>query len=134
MEMNEGKPQANNAGCGDAAVKTRKEQIRDKARELGQTYFPDSANIWARSNVEAAYVESACVEMAEWVDRHPHWIPVEEELPTVGEIVQIYVEDLDDVVYGALQLTGDWWCEEYGCNFSNITYWMRKPKPPRKEE
>ena len=61
------------------------------------------------------------------------WIPVEDELPAVGETVQIYVEDLDDVVYGALQLTGDWWCEEYGCNFSNIQHWMRKPAPPRKE-
>ena len=62
------------------------------------------------------------------------WIHVKDELPVVGETVQIYVEDLDDVVYGALQLTGDWWCEEYGCNFSNITYWMRKPAAPRKED
>lgn len=66
--------------------------------------------------------------------QHPQWIPVKDELPAVGETVQIYVEDLDDVVYGALQLTGDWWCEEYGCNFSNITYWMRKPAAPRQEE
>jgi len=58
----------------------RKEQIRNKAKELGQQYFPDEANIWARGNIEAEYVECACVEMAKWLDQHPHWIPVEEEL------------------------------------------------------
>ena len=113
---------------------SREEQIRNKARELGQMFFPDSSNVWARDNFEAKCVEAACVEMTRWLDQHPNWKLVKDELPVVGETVQIYVEDLDDVVYGALQLTGDWWCEEYGCNFSNITYWMRKPAAPRKED
>lgn len=40
----------------------RKEQIRNKAKELGQKYFPDEANVWARGNIEAEYVESACIK------------------------------------------------------------------------
>ncbi len=53
------------------------QQIRSKAKELGQKYFPDEANVWARGNIEAEYVENACVEMAEWLYQHPQWIPVE---------------------------------------------------------
>lgn len=62
----------------------REEQIRSKAKELGQKYFPDEANVWARSNVESVYVENACVEMAEWADQHPHWIPVEKTNNTIN--------------------------------------------------
>ena len=42
-------------------------EVKEKAKELGQKYFPDSENIWARSNIEAERVELACLEMAEWV-------------------------------------------------------------------
>lgn len=40
--------------------------IEEKAKELGQKYFPDANNIWARANIEALNVERACVEMAQW--------------------------------------------------------------------
>lgn len=134
MEMNEGKTQAHDAGCGDAAVKTREEQIRDKARELGQTYFPDSANIWARSNVEAAYVENACVEMAEWVDRHPAWISVEDELPKAdGRYI------IADKYGGVEQMNFDaeskyWWLRGTGRMSDFVTHWMPKPVPPAPEK
>ena len=49
----------------------REEQIEQKAKELGQKYFPDENNIWARPNYEAQYVESACKEMIGWADEHP---------------------------------------------------------------
>lgn len=38
----------------------------EKARSLGQMYFPDGANIWARPNYEAQFVSNACLQMAEW--------------------------------------------------------------------
>ena len=49
----------------------REEQIEQKAKELGQKYFPNEYNIWARPNYEAQYVEFACKEMMEWADAHP---------------------------------------------------------------
>lgn len=112
----------------------RKEQIHSKAKELGQQYFPDSANIWARSNVEAVYVENACVEMAEWIDRHPGWIPVEEMLPNVGEEVLIVAPSEDKPMKGWLQRNHIWWSKDYACHFENITHWMPLPEAPRKEE
>ena len=44
---------------------TRAEQIEQKAKELGQKYFPDEYNIWARPQ----NVEYACKEMLEWADK-----------------------------------------------------------------
>ena len=46
---------------------TQEERIKEKAYELGQKYFPDSNNIWARENIESMYVSYACIEMADWV-------------------------------------------------------------------
>lgn len=48
---------------------TRKEEIKAKADELGQFYFPDECNVWARDNIEAKFVSSACIQMAEWMQR-----------------------------------------------------------------
>jgi len=48
---------------------TREEEIRNKSYELGQRYFPDANNVWARANIEAQYVSSACMEIAQWADR-----------------------------------------------------------------
>jgi len=103
---------------------TREEQIRKKAKELGQQYFPDSSNIWARSNVEACYVENACVEMAEWLDQRPHWIPVEEELPKEKGKYMFRLSNCDmcyETYYPKLKL------------LDNVTHWM-PIVPPRKEE
>lgn len=44
-----------------------KEEL-EKAKELGQKYFPNSENIWARENVEQQKTIFACLEMAEWMD------------------------------------------------------------------
>lgn len=38
----------------------------EKANSLGQMYFPDDRNIWARPNYEAQWVSEACMKMAEW--------------------------------------------------------------------
>ena len=53
---------------------TREEQIEQKAKELGQKYFPNKNNIWARPNYEAQRVELACKEMMGWADANQcHW-------------------------------------------------------------
>lgn len=46
-----------------------KEEIKAKADKLGQIYFPDEYNVWARENIEAKFVSSACIEMAEWMQK-----------------------------------------------------------------
>lgn len=48
---------------------TRKEEIANKSYELGQRYFPDALNVWARPNIEAQYVSNACIEIAQWADK-----------------------------------------------------------------
>ena len=55
------------------------EEIKAKADELGQVYFPDECNVWARDNMEAKFVSSACIEMAEWmqekmIEKARQWI------------------------------------------------------------
>lgn len=44
-----------------------KEEL-EKAKELGQKYFPNSENIWARENIEQQRTIIACLEMAEWMN------------------------------------------------------------------
>lgn len=44
-----------------------KEEIQKYADELAQQYFPNEHNIWARKNLEAEFVSSACMRMAEYV-------------------------------------------------------------------
>lgn len=115
----------------------RKEQIRNKAKELGQKYFPDEANIWARGNIEAEYVESACIEMAEWLDQYPHWIPVEDELPPENGKTQqsVSVWATDGLTSGEFRYNFDTktWTDVWGDPF-DITHWLPLPQPPRKEE
>lgn len=51
----------------------------EKANSLGQMYFPDEANIWARPNYEAKFVSDACMQMAEWerkmlIEKAVNWL------------------------------------------------------------
>ena len=45
---------------------TREELVKQKAHSLGQKYFPNENNVWARANFEAQWVSEACMEMAKW--------------------------------------------------------------------
>ena len=70
----------------------RKEEIRNKSYELGQRYFPDAHNIWARANLEAQFTSSACEEIAQWADRTMidkacEWITEHIDIPYEGEFV-----------------------------------------------
>lgn len=45
------------------------------SKQMGQKYFPDEYNIWARPNHEARYVREACIEAAKWQkDRIVKWL------------------------------------------------------------
>ena len=51
----------------------------EKAHGLGQMYFPDDQNIWARPNYEAKFVSDACMQMAEWerkmlIEKAVNWL------------------------------------------------------------
>lgn len=43
--------------------------LEEKAKQLGQKYFPDNENIWPRPKDEATRVEMACIEMAQWQEQ-----------------------------------------------------------------
>ena len=68
----------------------------EKAKELGQKYFPDSANIWARGNVEAHAVESACMEMHEWTCQNLWKDAQGDDLPEIDREVIVLVKALPE--------------------------------------
>jgi len=62
---------------------------------------------------------------AKWADSHPHWIPVEEELPKKDGKYLFYDEVLGhevSIYYDGVILV------------PSITHWMPLPEAPRKEE
>lgn len=68
----------------------------EKAKELGQKYFPDSANIWARGNFESHAAESACMEMYEWT-RQNLWKDAQgDDLPEIDREVIVLVKALPE--------------------------------------
>lgn len=76
---------------------TREEQINQKAKELGQKYFPDENNIWARPNYEAQYVESACKEMIEWDDKKKKLEKIEQN-PAWSEYDELIISKIENVL------------------------------------
>lgn len=45
-----------------------KEEL-EKAKELGEQYFPNSENIFARENIEQQKIIFACLEMEKWKEQ-----------------------------------------------------------------
>lgn len=101
---------------------TRKEQIEQAATESCQ-HLPECK----------IYFEMG----AEWADKNPHWISVEDELPEHNEednglisyptvLVCLYdgfrTEDYYD------DISGEW--HDFD---GDVEYWMPMPQPPRKE-
>lgn len=73
------------------------EGLEEKAAQLGKKYFPDEENIWARANIEASRVKSACLEMAEWLLEGAFECTVYEDAggyPYINEI-ELYDYDKD---------------------------------------
>lgn len=48
-------------------LEVKEVDLKEKATQLSQKYFPDEENIWAKANIEARKCESACIEMVEWL-------------------------------------------------------------------
>ena len=77
----------------------REDEIRNKAYELGQKYFPNECNIWARANIEAQYVSSACTEMAEWVQKKM----IDKACDWIQCMILDYMQgDITDVKWGSM--------------------------------
>ena len=101
---------------------TRKEQIEQAATESCQ-HLPECK----------IYFEMG----AEWADKNPHWISVEDELPEHNEednglisyptvLVCLYDGFRTEDYYG--DISGEW--RDFD---GDVEYWMPMPQPPRKE-
>ena len=119
---------------------TRKEQIEQKAKELGQKYFPNENNIWARPNYEAQCVEFACKEMMEWEEEHQsHWHDAQgDDLPPIDREVIVLLDNgkvrfahRPVESYTAVSIINHSEMEEYypkhydkgGWNIPNVKWW-----------
>lgn len=103
-------------------------RIEEKSKELGQMFFPDNMNPWARPNWEAGYVETACKEVSNFILSN-QWISVEEALPEDTELYFVAYKAMDGVLYS----TGcyeakfkEWYVDGYGYN-ADVTHWMPIP-------
>ena len=77
------------------------------------------------------------IDGAKWADSHPHWIPVEEELPLENGKTQqsISVWATNGLTSGEFRYNFDTktWTDMWGDPF-DITHWMPLPQLPRKED
>lgn len=79
--------------------------LEEKAKELGQKYFPDYANIWARGNFEAHAVEYACMDMYEWT-RQNLWKDAQgDDLPEFDREVIVLAKALPEHEDGLLKVS-----------------------------
>ena len=113
--------------------------LKEKAKELGQKYFPNEENIWARPNYEAKNVEYACLEMASWLSGEDHLpkeyeilkkLSYEEVMDKYNELVNmeydkpvctlIYITDNDNDNKDKVPYKANWvyWAPIYPCNMN----------------
>lgn len=66
---------------------TREELIKEKAYNLGQKYFSDKISVF--KNYNAIKVESACMDMAKYMDENPKpdLIDIEKACKSFSEIL-----------------------------------------------
>ena len=93
----------------------------EKAIELGQKYFPDSANIWTRGNIESHAVESACIEMYEWASQNLWKDAQGDDLPEFDREVIVLVNALPEHEDGLLKVSFGHRPNPDGWNGKNIT-------------
>ena len=98
---------------------TRIEQIQEKASELGQKYFPNEHNVWARENIEAKYVELAFIEGVKWADENPKRYSQEELCDIQLEMMKQRDKRLLDKVIKVLRNNIDLWTNTRQSIFSN---------------
>jgi hypothetical protein len=73
----------------------------EKAYSLGQKYFPNKNNVWARPNFEAQWVSNACLQMAEW----EHKRLVEKACEWLKENIDLYAYNSFSVKSGYPEIT-----------------------------
>lgn len=103
---------------------TREDQIQKKAYELGQKYFPNEHNIWARENIEAKYVELACIEAVKWADENPKRYSQEELCDIQLEMMKQRDKKLLDKVCAWIEEHMNEFCSE--CAEQALISWLRK--------
>lgn len=92
MEQTEVKIQAQSIavahGCPKEPVSN---DLEKAAREIGQKYFPDKDNIWARPNYEAKKAECAFMEGAQWQKGNLWKNAQGDDLPEIDrEVIVLY--------------------------------------------
>lgn len=110
-----------------------KQRIEKKSKELGQMFFPDNMNPWARANWEAGYVESACEEMATFALKN-QWISVDEALPPRDEnisytatSVRVLVRiDFEGIIQNRTAVY-DYSLKKWSMYDKGVTHWMLIP-------
>lgn len=107
-------------------------RIEEKSKELGQMFFPDNMNVFARPNWEAGYIETACKEIANFALQN-QWISVEEALPEIKEhfmsedVLCKYSDGSMGFDYLKENIFGQQWFE-HECEESVVTHWMLIPQ------
>jgi hypothetical protein len=113
-------------------------RIEEKSKELGQMFFPDNMNVFARPNWEAGYIETACKEIANFALQN-QWISVEEALPEKEQYVLVAVLDTikNEYNYGfdAVTDSTEVVTDEHGFRIwvdtDRITHWIPIPELPK---
>lgn len=122
-------------------------RIEEKSKELGQMFFPDNMNVFARPNWEAGYIETACKEIAIFALQN-QWISVDESLPERNRNVLALKLDGDVIVAFHDGMETWWWCDGFicgekvngdkkyssCCEIASISHWMPIPELKGGEE
>lgn len=105
-----------------------REEIEQLYVEEPNSFETDREEQWYKVGLKEGLVTA---------DSHPHWIPVEEELPPENGKTQqsISVWATNGLISGEFRYNFDTktWTDMWGDPF-DITYWMLLPQLPRKEE
>lgn len=97
---------------------TRKEEIARASKDYHLNRHPNFTF--------GEYV--AFIHGAEWADRHPHWISVEDELPKIGKDVLVLREDGEmQVAHQYNEEIARWWSVDGFPLKNNVTHWMPLP-------
>ena len=112
---------------------TRKEQIRLAAKQRADQYEHPAK--W--NDTYHGFMDGA-----EWADKNPQWISVEDELPEVGKDVLVYSDFFEEPVI-ELGYYRHWNCQRKqhmfytykdGNLWGNFSHWMPLPTPPNKDK
>lgn len=105
----------------------RKEVEKLKEIDGAEEYAKQLAHLFLGNGLSLQTILLMAIDFGQ---QHPHWIPVEEELPKEGQVVFIYTKhgSVSSVTYkdGAFNLNEV-------LEAINVTHWM-EIVPPRKEE